>query len=100
MYARRVAAIDVSVGFHCRQEIVIDYVPRGIALSSIMMYAQIIDEPIEKLFNWVIAVLLLSHCSCARLRKEEKEKKGRREMKEILNLIRKNFDKVSKNVAI
>lgn len=58
MHARlRIAAIDV-LDF-IRWEIVIDCMPREIAQSSITMHAQIIGDSIEKLFNWVIAVLLL-----------------------------------------
>jgi len=42
------------------------------------MHAQIIDEPIEKLFNWVIAVLLPSHCFCDQLREEERQKREKK----------------------
>lgn len=67
MHARlRIAAIDVSAGFHCRMGNRNRLcVSRGIAQSSITMHAQIIGNSIEKLFNWVIAVLLLSHRSRA-----------------------------------
>lgn len=65
-------AIDVSVGFHCRlgnrNRLC---VPRGIAQSSITMHVQIIGDSIEKLFNWVIAVLLLSFVRSATRKREE-----------------------------
>lgn len=64
-------AIDVSVGFHRR----LGNRNRlcGIAQSSITMHVQIIGDSIEKLFNWVITVLLLS---CARSATRKREKKG------------------------
>lgn len=52
------AAAYRRIGFH-RWEIVIDCMLREIAQSSITMHAQIIGDSIEKLFNWVITVLLL-----------------------------------------